>query len=109
MNARDFLASPGVHEVSLRILKGLRRCTGTSIGTERHGVVAAVVSLVAIVVLFTSDVATQSPGDVIVNFGDVRQRIDGFGASDFDNPALTDLQADLFFSATNGIGLSLLR
>jgi glucuronoarabinoxylan endo-1,4-beta-xylanase len=45
-----------------------------------------------------------------VNFGTVAQTIDGFGASNRDDPApLTEAQADLFFSPTNGIGLSLLR
>ena len=48
-------------------------------------------------------------GGVNVDFNDVRQRIDGFGASDAWNPALTDAQADLLFSPTSGIGLSILR
>jgi len=48
-----------------------------------------------------------------VNFGDVRQTIDGFGASDAwadsAGPAFTDAESDLYFSAQNGIGLSYLR
>jgi len=44
-----------------------------------------------------------------VNFTDVHQRIDGFGAADVWLNGLTDAQADLFFSPTNGIGLSILR
>ena len=47
-------------------------------------------------------------GDVAVNPADVHQRIDGFGAAD-TNVTLTDLEADLFFSQSNGIGLSTLR
>jgi len=35
--------------------------------------------------------------------------MDGFGASDAWHGALTDAQADLYFSPTSGIGLSLLR
>ena len=45
-----------------------------------------------------------------VNWNDVHQRIDGFGAcSAWTAPALSDAQADMFFSTNNGIGLSLLR
>ena len=51
----------------------------------------------------------QVAGEAIVNFADVRQRIDGFGASDTWVGPLSDAQADLFFSPTNGIGLSILR
>ena len=47
--------------------------------------------------VFAVYVAAQS-GGVIVNFNDVHQRIDGFGACDRWHPALTDAQADLFFS-----------
>jgi glucuronoarabinoxylan endo-1,4-beta-xylanase len=46
---------------------------------------------------------------VTVNFNDVHQRMDGFGAADVFLGALSDAQADLFFSPTNGIGLSILR
>jgi glucuronoarabinoxylan endo-1,4-beta-xylanase len=35
--------------------------------------------------------------------------MDGFGASDAWHGALTAAQADLYFSTTSGIGLSLLR
>jgi glucuronoarabinoxylan endo-1,4-beta-xylanase len=49
-------------------------------------------------------------GSVMVNWTSVDQVIDGFGASDaFTYPPLTSSQADLFFSTTNGVGLSLLR
>ena len=83
-------------------LKTLRR--------DFANILLLVVGLIAFTGLFTRHVATQgAPGDVVANFGDVRQRIDGFGASDRQHPALTDAQADLFFSATNGIGLSILR
>ena len=47
--------------------------------------------------------------DVTVNFSDVHQTIDGFGAADVWLNALSDSQADLFFSPTAGIGLSILR
>jgi len=45
-----------------------------------------------------------------VNWNDVHQSIDGFGASSaWTAPSLSDSQADMFFSTNNGIGLSLLR
>jgi glucuronoarabinoxylan endo-1,4-beta-xylanase len=44
-----------------------------------------------------------------INWNTVDQEIDGFGASSAWNPTLTSAQADMFFSVTNGIGLSLLR
>ena len=47
--------------------------------------------------------------DVAVDFLNVKQAIDGFGASDAWNPTLSEADADLFFSVQNGIGLSLLR
>src|SRR6185437_3204762 len=48
-------------------------------------------------------------GDVVVDLGDARQTMDGFGAADVWIGALTTAQADLFFSTTAGIGLSILR
>lgn len=45
-----------------------------------------------------------------INWTSVKQVIDGFGASTaFSGTPLTATQADLFFSPTKGIGLSLLR
>jgi glucuronoarabinoxylan endo-1,4-beta-xylanase len=45
-----------------------------------------------------------------VNWNDVRQRIDGFGASSaFRGTGFTTAQADMLFSTNTGIGLSLLR
>jgi glucuronoarabinoxylan endo-1,4-beta-xylanase len=57
----------------------------------------------------SASATTPDPADVIVNFADVHQRIDGFGASDAFLGTLTDAQADLFFSSSAGIGLSILR
>ncbi|MGA2245044.1 MAG: Ig-like domain repeat protein [Verrucomicrobiota bacterium] len=45
----------------------------------------------------------------IVNWNDVRQRIDGFGASSGFRSSITTTQADLFFSTNTGVGLSLLK
>ena len=47
-------------------------------------------------------------GDIAVATSDLHQRIDGFGASD-KYAAISDPEADLLFSQTNGIGLSSLR
>ena len=44
-----------------------------------------------------------------VNWNNVHQRIDGFGASSAWRGSWTTAQADMFFSTNNGIGLSLLR
>jgi glucuronoarabinoxylan endo-1,4-beta-xylanase len=47
---------------------------------------------------------------VTVNWTDVHQVIDGFGASSAaTGDGITDAQADLFWSTTSGVGLSLLR
>ena len=47
---------------------------------------------------------------VTVNWSDVHQQIDGFGASSASTgDGITNSQADLFWSTTNGVGLSLLR
>jgi glucuronoarabinoxylan endo-1,4-beta-xylanase len=54
-------------------------------------------------------VAKPQAGDVVVNLGELHQTMDGFGASDNYNPAFTDQQADMIFSPTSGIGVSLLR
>ncbi|HEX3776573.1 MAG TPA: malectin domain-containing carbohydrate-binding protein [Polyangiaceae bacterium] len=51
---------------------------------------------------------SPAPSDVAVNLNDIRQRIDGFGASD-KYATLSDAQADLLFSQSAGIGLSILR
>ena len=45
----------------------------------------------------------------VVNWNDVHQRIDGFGASSAWDSSWTAAQADMFFSTNTGIGLSLLR
>jgi glucuronoarabinoxylan endo-1,4-beta-xylanase len=47
---------------------------------------------------------------VTINWSDVHQVIDGFGASSaVTGDGITSSQADLFWSTTNGVGLSLLR
>ena len=52
---------------------------------------------------------TPTSADITVDWSSVEQNIDGFGASNaVDNP-LTTARADLFFSPSAGIGLSLLR
>ena len=48
--------------------------------------------------------------DVTVSWSDVKQTMDGFGASSaFFGQSITDAQADQLFDAKKGIGLSLLR
>ncbi len=53
--------------------------------------------------------APPGPADFVVNFTDVRQTMEGFGAADVWLGALSDAQMDLFFNPNNGIGLSILR
>jgi glucuronoarabinoxylan endo-1,4-beta-xylanase len=56
--------------------------------------------------------ATPAPqsGQSTVNWSDLRQRIDGFGASSaFRGSGFSTAQADMLFSTNTGIGLSLLR
>ncbi len=51
-----------------------------------------------------------APSVATINWTDVHQQIDGFGASSaWTLPTMTTAQANLFFSQTSGIGLSLLR
>ncbi|HEX4386689.1 MAG TPA: malectin domain-containing carbohydrate-binding protein, partial [Myxococcales bacterium] len=52
-----------------------------------------------------------SAQDATINWADVHQQIDGFGAASAFSVynSMTDAQADQFFSPTAGIGLSLLR
>jgi len=58
----------------------------------------------------TVTMSFQTSSLCAVNWNDVHQRIDGFGAcSAWTAPSLSDSQADMFFSTNNGIGLSLLR
>ncbi len=51
----------------------------------------------------------EGEGRCVVNWQDVHQRIDGFGASSAWRGNWTTTQADMFFSTNSGIGLSLLR
>ncbi len=57
----------------------------------------------------TATITVNASGAALVNVTDVHQKIDGFGAADVWSGALTDAQADLFFSQSSGIGLSILR
>jgi glucuronoarabinoxylan endo-1,4-beta-xylanase len=58
----------------------------------------------------TNQIQITIPPNVIVDWNDVHQRIDGFGASSaFTGFTWTTAQADMFFSTSSGIGLSLLR
>ncbi|HUA67194.1 MAG TPA: putative Ig domain-containing protein [Candidatus Saccharimonadales bacterium] len=68
-------------------------------------------SLVTFVLVWTSQTGLLAQtGLAVVDWNDVHQRIDGFGASSaFLNINWTTAQADMFFSTNNGIGLSLLR
>lgn len=60
--------------------------------------------------VFRSRLDSTSP-TIVVEFGDVRQTMEGFGASDrfLNDDPFTDPQADLLFDVTAGIGLSMLN
>ncbi|HEY5958855.1 MAG TPA: hypothetical protein VIV60_19975, partial [Polyangiaceae bacterium] len=54
--------------------------------------------------------AEPQSSDVVVTWSDVKQIMDGFGASSaFFGNTISDETADLLFDAKKGIGLSLLR
>ncbi|MEO7916413.1 MAG: hypothetical protein ABIR16_02120 [Dokdonella sp.] len=71
---------------------------------------SALVTLGAMTAALAGYASQAIAASVTINWTIPHQTIDGFGASDaFVNVALTDAQADLFFSASTGIGLSFLR
>ena len=53
--------------------------------------------------------AQAAPTNCVVNWSDVHQSIDGFGASSAWNSSLTTAQMNMFYSTNTGIGLSFLR
>ncbi len=60
----------------------------------------------------TGPVGDASPPpatQIVAGFADTQQTMDGFGAAEAFIPTITAAQADLFFSTTSGIGLSMLR
>jgi len=61
-----------------------------------------------LVVIAVSSIQLAS-AQCVVDWNDVHQRIDGFGASSAWQGSWTTSQADMFFSTNTGIGLSLLR
>lgn len=71
---------------------------------------AAFAALAAVAAAVAGQSPQSSAANVTVDWNIRHQTVDGFGASDaFVNVALTDAQADMFFSPTTGIGLSFLR
>lgn len=62
-----------------------------------------------LILTFLLCATTSFAQDATANFSVDKQVIDGFGAADRNVGQLTDAQADLFFSTTAGIGLSILR
>jgi O-glycosyl hydrolase len=67
--------------------------------------------ILLVTAVLTLNLAEQAPAQsqCNVNWNDVRQRIDGFGASSAWRNSWTAAQGDMFFSTNTGIGLSLLR
>jgi glucuronoarabinoxylan endo-1,4-beta-xylanase len=67
-------------------------------------------SVVAVSTVLLACSSKPDPPNVTVTWSDVRQTIDGFGASSaFFGGIITDDTADMLFDAKKGIGLSLLR
>lgn len=60
-------------------------------------------------VVFLTLVASSQAQNCLIDWTEIHQRIDGFGASSAFNGSWTETQADMFFSTNTGIGLSLLR
>jgi glucuronoarabinoxylan endo-1,4-beta-xylanase len=75
-----------------------------------HRGIGRVALALAFASVATAALASPPPADFTIVWNQVHQTMEGFGASDaFLDVALTDAQADLYFSTTNGIGLSFLR
>jgi len=95
----DYLEDP---RRTIRTMKGCICLTGTALLS---------------IVLTASCSASKSGGGggdgsgptATINWDDTYQVIDGFGASDADGPTMSSDDADLFFSTSSGVGLSLLR
>jgi glucuronoarabinoxylan endo-1,4-beta-xylanase len=70
----------------------------------------AVALPLSLVACSSSSKSGSTPSGVVVTLSDVKQPVDGFGASSaFFGGNISDAQADLLFDAKKGIGLSLLR
>ena len=88
--------------------------TATSGSVSSSAVTSASVSATSSSASSTGSSASASSGDagledIVMNIGVGLQIMDGFGAADTWMGTLTTAQADLFFSPTAGIGLSILR
>jgi glucuronoarabinoxylan endo-1,4-beta-xylanase len=59
--------------------------------------------------LVITDASPPPSTQIVASFDSPQQSMKGFGAAEAYVPTITDAQADLFFSTTNGIGLSMLR
>lgn len=70
----------------------------------------AVVGVVCSGFLFTGSSSATTMSDTTINWNEVHQRIDGFGAAAaWTAPNISNTLADTFFSADKGVGLSLVR
>jgi glucuronoarabinoxylan endo-1,4-beta-xylanase len=69
------------------------------------------VPMMTVLAMATDDVAAAAAANITINWNDVRQRIDGFGASSYANldPGAVMANADLLFDKDKGVGLSLDR
>ncbi len=59
--------------------------------------------------IYATVAAGNSSAQCTVDYNNVHQRIDGFGASSAWRTSWTTAQADMFFSTNTGVGLSFLR
>ena len=88
-------------------VSGASRKTGSTI--RLRGTAQASINRCFIAAVIASGLSGHAQ-QCTVDWNDVHQRIDGFGASSaFLNTAWTAVQADMFFSTNTGIGLSFLR
>jgi glucuronoarabinoxylan endo-1,4-beta-xylanase len=83
-------------------------------GTRLVSWVISVTTVLGLILLFVSgwwlyNYGQRNPGTATINWNELRQSMDGFGASSADFlDSLTPVQADFFFTPA-GIGLSILR
>ena len=83
--------------------------SGVSSGSPSSGASGAPTSDASVPTEAGTKPPAAQPGDVSVTTGSPLQTMDGFGASDAWESALTSSQVTLLFNPDKGIGLSLLR
>ena len=89
------------------LAKSLADCT---LQISAGGYISKQISLTSTVAAAgTIKLSIPNAQDIVINGPDIHQTMDGFGACCRNLSSMTDSVADLFFSPTKGVGLSILR